>query len=308
MASDSLKSKFQNPYQRVKSLLVRYSQRTSLVVGLIVATSSAVLWYNNKVGPIVGSLFIGIGSSVIAAAIVAFLSPFSEYAFRRFIALGIDKVWSSRETVPEHNWVQWVREAENSCILLGVAHGNWFDDDGFRPALIDRLKHGVSVKILFLNPNKPAAEIRAREEARGKHHRDTIQKIKNAIQRAWEIRETLEPGVKKRLRLYVYEATPSCGLTWVDDRMIVTHYLAGLVDLTSPAVLLKPAQIGMGGLFDVYAKNFAKIETEWTTELDERNIEQFVPKTQQEAVGLLGADTIPAQLIGEGSKDKDVSS
>lgn len=90
--------------------------------------------------------------------------------------------------------------------------------------------------------------------------------------------------------------------------MIVTHYLAGLVDLTSPAVLLKPAQIGMGGLFDVYAKNFDKIETEWTTELDERNIEQFLPKTEKEAVGLMGADTIPARQIGEGSRDKDVNS
>jgi len=307
MASDSLKSSFQNSYHRVKSLLVRYSQATSLVVGLGVAISSAVLWYYDKVGPIIGSLFIGIGSSVIAAAIVAFLSPFSEYAFRRFIALGIDKVWSSRETVPEQNWVQWIREAENSCILLGVAHGNWFDDDGFKPALIDRLKHGVSVKILFLNPDKPAADIRAREEARGKHHRDTKQKIRKAIKRAWEIRETLEPGVRKRLRLYVYEATPSCGLTWVDDRMIVTHYLAGLVDLTSPAVLLKPAQIGMGGLFDVYAKNFDKIETEWTTELDERNIDQFLPKAEKEAVGLMGANTIPARQIGEGSRDEDAN-
>jgi hypothetical protein len=75
MASDSLKTSFQNSYHRIKSLLVRYSQATSFVVGLSVAITSAVLWYYNKVGAIIGSLFIGIGSSVIAAAIVAFLSP-----------------------------------------------------------------------------------------------------------------------------------------------------------------------------------------------------------------------------------------
>src|SRR5207244_3053631 len=106
------------------------------------------------------------------------------------------------------------------------------------------------VKILFLNPNQLAVVLRAREEARGKHSRTTQDVIKESIRRVWEIRESLKPGVKEHLRLYVYDATPSCGLTWVDDQMIVTHYLAGSVDLTSPAVLLKPAKIGTGGLFD----------------------------------------------------------
>lgn len=305
MASDSPKSSFRNAYERAKSLVRRYSQATTFVVGFAIAIVFAFLWYKNKVGPIVGSLFIGIGSSLIAATIVAYLSPFSEFAFRRFISLGIDNVWPSREIVPPRQWVEWIRQARNTCTLLGVAHGNWCKDGGFEPALRDRLENAVWVKILFLNPNGSAAELRAREESQGKHHRATQDVIRESIKRVWEIRESLKPGVKERLRLYVYDATPSCGLTWIDDQMIVTHYLAGSVDLTSPAVLLTPAKIGAGGLFDVYAKNVDIIETEWSTELDERNIDQFLPRTG-EGVRLVQPAQAQTKQMEEGRRDADV--
>jgi hypothetical protein len=72
--------------------------------------------------------------------------------------------------------------------------------------------------------------------------------------------------------------------------------------LTSPAIELKPAQIGTGGLFDVYAKNVEKIENEMSIELNELNIEQYVPKTGNEAVGLIKqAEALPKQ-IEEGEK------
>src|SRR5690242_445928 len=194
---DSGKHPVLNAYATAKSFLRRYSQAASLLFGLVVAVVFAVLWYKNKVGPIVGSLFIGIGSSVIAAAIVAYLSPFSEYAFRRFIALGIDKVWPSREAVPEHDWVSSIRHAKQTCTLLGVAHGNWFKDKGFIPALQERLEHGVWVKILFLDPTCSAATVRSREEARGRHQRNTEEAILRSIDQLWKFRQTLDAGVKE---------------------------------------------------------------------------------------------------------------
>jgi len=304
MVSDSPKSPVRNVYEKAKSFVRQYSQATTLVAGFALATVFAILWYKNKVGPILGSLFIGIGSSLIAATIVAYLSPFSEFAFRRFISLGIDNVWPSRETVPPRQWVEWIRQAKNRCILLGVAHGNWCKDDGFEPALRERLKKKVWVKILFLNPNGSAVLLRAREEARGKHHRTTQDVIRDSIKSVWEIHKSLEPSMKEHLRLYVYDATPSCGVTWVDDQMVVTHYLAGSVDLTSPAVLLKPAKIGTGGLFDAYAKNVDIIETIWSTELNERNIDQFLPKPGEtvDSVQTNGSNT----QIEEGRRDADV--
>lgn len=271
-----------NRYDRTSSFLRRHSQAAALVVGLVIAIGAATAWYGTLIGTILGPLLVGIGTSVIAAAITAYLGPFSETAFRRFISLGIEKVWPSRDAVPERDWVDSLIQADHTCTLLGVAHGNWCRDSRFLPALTDRLEHGVYVEILFLDPDSSLAEVRTREEGK---KRDTKEAIRESIECMWNFRNKLEAEDRNRLRLYVYNATPSCGLMWIDDHMIVTHYLAGLPDLTSPAVRLKPAQIGTGGLFDVYAKNLENIKNGMSTEIDERNIQQFLPKTGIKAVG-----------------------
>jgi hypothetical protein len=145
------------------------------------------------------------------------------------------------------------------------------------------LKHGVTVKILFLNPDSDSAKLREKEEGGLRKTRDVI---RESIEWTWKFRESLEPAVRNRLRIYVYDATPSCGLTWIDDYMIVTHYLARMPDVTSPAIRLQPAQIGTGGLYDVYVENVEKIETETSIELDDRNFRNFLPKPGNEAGNL----------------------
>lgn len=268
-------------WHAILSYLRRNSQAAAFVTGLLLSVGGAIAWYYSKIGPISGSLLIGIGASVIAAAIVAYLSPFSEFAYRRFISLGIEKVWPSREAVEKREWVDWLNRTNDTCTLLGIAHGNWCKDQRFAPALRDRLQHGVRVKILFLDPNSSAAPLRAREEG---SKRDTRDAIRDSIKTIWEFRQSLEAGSRNRLRVYVYDATPSCGLTWMDEFMIVTHYLAGLPNLTSPALLVKPAQIGMGtSLYDIYAENVQNIEKA-STEVDDKNIQRFLPQGPQKEV------------------------
>src|SRR5438132_5493831 len=155
---------FRNWLERVASFLRRHSPTASLLIGFTIAIGGAFLWHKNEIGPIRGSLFIGIGSSAIAAGIVGFLSPFYESAYRRFVSLGIQKVWPSRNAVPKRDWVDWVIAAKGTCTLLGIAHGNWCLDKRFLPNLEDRLKQGVKVKILFLNPNSESAKLREKEE------------------------------------------------------------------------------------------------------------------------------------------------
>lgn len=158
-----------------------------------------------------------------------------------------------------------------TCVLFGIAHGGWCKDARFPPALKERLSHGVSFRVLFLDPNCKAAEIRAREETR-----DTQSKIRESIQKMWRIREQLTAAQKGQLRIFVYDATASCGLTWVDQQMLVTHYLAGLPDETSPALLLVRPEVGMErSLYDVYADNLDKI-VQRSTLVDENNIQDFL--------------------------------
>jgi hypothetical protein len=62
--------------------------------------------------------------------------------------------------------------------------------------------------------------------------------------------------------------------------MLVTHYLAGLPDVTSPALLLAPPEGGIeGSLFNTYAKNLAEIEKASILIVDE-NVHQFLPRAE----------------------------
>jgi hypothetical protein len=128
--------------------------------------------------------------------------------------------------------------------------------------------------MLFLGPNSQPAETRTREEH---NRRDTAAEIRKSLKFMWEFRASLPAGVRDRLRVYVYDATPSCGLAWIDDFMIATHYLASFWNRTSPALRVRPPQFGMEqSLYNVYAENLQSIEAH-STEVDDRNIEEFLP-------------------------------
>lgn len=264
----------------IRTRLRSRSQPIALFLGLALAAAGAFAWYKSWFGPIRGSVAVGVGASILAAAIVAYLSPANEAGYRKFISFGIIDMWSSRHALKD--WVDWMQTARENCILFGIAHGGWCRDRRFAPALRELLDHGVTFRVLFLNPNCGAAEIRAREE---QHTRETQRKIRESIRDMWKIRESLTTSQKEQLRLFVYDATPSCGLTWIDQRMLVTHYLAGLPDETSPALLLTRPQVGMErSLYDVYADNLDKIQR-MSTQVDEDNIQEFLPRQAEVAPG-----------------------
>ena len=97
--------------EKLLSFLRRHSPIAILLLGLVTAIGGAFFWHEGRigfestgyirVGFIRGSVLIGIGSSAIAAGIVAFLSPFYESAYSRFVSLGIEKVWPSRKDLPK---------------------------------------------------------------------------------------------------------------------------------------------------------------------------------------------------------------
>jgi hypothetical protein len=247
------------------------SQPIVLIIGLVVVVAGAWAWGKGWLGPIRGSLAVGVGASILAAAVVAYLSPANEAGYRKFISFGIVDMWSNRRAIKD--WVNWMETARETCVLLGIAHGGWCDDARFAPALKERLRHGVTFRVLFLDPNSKVAEIRASEEK----NRNTQSKIRESIEKMWQIREQLTAAQKGQLRIFVYDATASCGLTWVDQQMLVTHYLAGLPDETSPALLLIRPEVGMErSLYDVYADNLEKIVQRGRF-IDENNIEEFLP-------------------------------
>jgi hypothetical protein len=255
--------------KRVKLFLRRNSGYGPLI-GLLLTTGGIEAGYHGH--PYWLTFLVGVGTSLIAAGLVTLLSPSSDEMYQDFLALGIRDIWPSRRDVPSRHWCEWLGEASRSCTLLGVAHGEWRNDERFEPALRKCfLRENVEVHILFLDPNSRLAEARAQEE-----QRDTPATIRESIRIMSEMRDRLGAPLRERLHLYVYDSTPSSGATWVDDFMIVTHYLAGYPNRTSPA--FRVVDLGQdGSLFSVFKMNIEKIlEKESTVEITEANVGEFI--------------------------------
>ena len=255
--------------RRIK-LFVRRNYGYGPVLGLLSVIGGITAGYHGH--PYALTFFVGIGNSLIAGGVAAFLSPVHDEMYQKFLALGIRDMWPSRRDVPNDNWCKWLEGTSTNCTLLGVAHGEWRKDDRFESALrrcLDR--RGVEVHILFLDPNSKLAESRASEE-----QRDTPGTIRTSIKIIWnDVRSQLRLELRSRLHLYVYDSTPSSGATWVDDFMIVTHYLAGYPNRTSPA--FKVEDLGADSLFGVFKMNIERIKGKATTvEITEENVAKYI--------------------------------
>jgi len=172
--------------------------------------------------------------------------------------------------VENDQWVKWLKQAQMRFILLGHAHGEWVRDDGFGPALIERLKAGKTVEIFFLDPNGDGAALRQKEE---KEKRDTKDTIRRSINALWEISKSLDSEARSRLTIWVYDSTPSLGVTWIDNWMLVTHYLAGSINRTSPALRVE-AQPDAACPYAAYEHNVNHIRNT-ATRLTTENIPNY---------------------------------
>jgi hypothetical protein len=214
---------------------------------------------------------------MIATVLVWLMTPTNKEAYEEFLSLGISKAWPSRDNVESIAWVRWLRSTKRRCILLGTSHSKWCSDAQFREALEDRLRNNVQIEILFLKPNGTAVVARAAEEKGG---RDTIHEIQTAIRILWDIRNAITPDMQSRLKLFVYDATPSMGVTWIDERfMIVSHILAGSMNVTSPCLLLEPGRYHTErqGLYETYEKNVVSIKDDFSEEINAQNVQDFLP-------------------------------
>lgn len=257
-------------------ILNRYRIRVIFLVGVFADCLGVILALLRPPHIYTSGFLLSVGSSIVAAAVVAYLSPVNEEAYQKFLSLGIEDVYTSRSDVENRQWVKWLQQAKRRCVLLGIAHGNWRRDADFAGALLERLAHNVEVKIFLLNPNGQAAALRAKEDT----GRDTKLEIQISIRILWQLRESFPPEARPRLKLYVYEATPSLGVTWIDDFMIATHYLAGSMNVTSPALLMEPGQLSRKrqDLYGIYANNVESIENHFSTLITAENIHDYAPE------------------------------
>jgi len=160
-----------------KLTLSRYRLYIILLVGAVADAAGVVLALLHPPHLYTSGILLSVGCSMIAAAIVAYLSPVNEEAYQKFLSLGIEDVYTSRSDVENRQWCRWLGRAKRRCVLLGIAHGNWRRDAEFEGTLLERLSNKVEVKIFLLNPIGSATTLRAQEDS----GRDTKQEIQTSI-------------------------------------------------------------------------------------------------------------------------------
>jgi len=266
-----------NPFGRlVRRCQFFFSQTYWVLVsclGIVLELVAVIFALQTPPSPLWAGVLGGIGSSILATVIVSFGGPSGNRTYQTFIRLGIEDFYPSRNDVPNETWVDSLRQARAQCILLGQAHGEWCDDPGFEDAVIERLASGVVIEVFFLDPTGKGIATRTKEDSRGT--RNLEGRIRRSIKFMWDIRQKLQDPSKSRLKLYVYDATPSVGVTWIDSSMLVTHYLPGSVNLTSPALRIEPRQ-GTKSVYSVYQSNINTLRAEFSALLTDSNIGSFI--------------------------------
>jgi hypothetical protein len=62
-------------WENVRTQLRMRSQGVGFWLGLVLAAAAALLWHRKLIGDIWGSFLVGVSAAILAAAVVAYLSP-----------------------------------------------------------------------------------------------------------------------------------------------------------------------------------------------------------------------------------------
>ena len=206
-----------------ESRVVQTLRKRATMVALVFGVALVVLGAGLGVASVGGILSLGVGSSLIAASLYTSFAEFREGFAESLLEQGLVGLFSNR--VREFDDVAWndmIRGTRDHYRVLGVANHGYVRTqelkDSTHEALLGALRRGVTVEILWLNPEHTLADVREQEEGR-----TTRRDIVDSIRWFAELRDNLDGEMGQRLRLMEHEATPSCGLTWADDRLVVTH-------------------------------------------------------------------------------------
>jgi hypothetical protein len=101
---------------KVRVFLRQHSLAITASVGLILVLIGLLfaIWPNPH--PNVATVFISIGTSLLAASLTTILSPVTEEVYQRFLTMGVVELYASRRDIEQHRWCKWVAEAgESAC-------------------------------------------------------------------------------------------------------------------------------------------------------------------------------------------------
>lgn len=237
-------------------------------VGLVFTLTGAILGISN----LVGVALLGIGTSTFASALFAFLALGQDELVEEMRGLGVERIFHNRRVYcTDDFWTELIVEATEHYSVLGVANHGFIKNvptqehfEGLFKGALSRHDH-LTIKVLWLDPRSELARQRQAEEKR-----NTRRDILESIDWFYRIKQSIPAPQAKRMHLKLYTETPTCGITWCDDSVIVTHYQAGVLNFEAPGMELsgggsKRWRRGSGPsgaklLADAYTKNLRQVE------------------------------------------------
>ncbi len=246
----------------------------------------------NPVTTIEGALVLSISASVLASLIVAAIAlernEFADY----LLGLGIAQVFQDRlHEIDEKLWTDLLGGVEQHFFVLGMANHGYLNSDVAKQETQDALKKAlaredVRVQFLWIDPESRAALTREAEEGERGLRRDVCDSI------LWfsSVATELPAPQRARLSLREYSSLPTCGITWADNQLIVTHYLAGELNQRAPGIVLDATQplvrraVGKvqrrppnpPALARTYINNYREVASEaWSTEISDDRLEKL---------------------------------
>jgi hypothetical protein len=270
--------------------LLQFKRRALWISGVAACLGMALAGVLNPNDTIAGALVLSVSASVLASLVVAAIalerSEFADY----LLGLGIDQVFQDRlQDIPPKLWTDLLGGVHHQFSVLGMANHGYLNSAEAKSETTDALKKAlerknVRVEFLWIDPTSDLAKSRETEEGTRGLRRDACESI------LWfsELAATLPDEQRRRLSLRQYSALPTCGITWADNQLIVTHYLAGELNLRAPGIVLDAAQPlthrvvakvqqrtpAAPALARTYISNYQEVASDtWSKEITEQRLE-----------------------------------
>ena len=206
----------------------RWRVRTLVVGGLLFAVSASMLVAAKASRGFTSDLLLNLGSSLVLAAVSYLIfDPIFDEARKARV--------EEHERFDQATFIERMRETNRNIRILdtwtilleGRARERTFS------AMREALGQGATIRVLLLDPSSAAAQQRADELER--RQIDVAAQIMANLRQLHQFREQLERAEQRsRLKVCVYDASPSIQLYQWDGRALISFFPIGKVSFDVP--------------------------------------------------------------------------
>jgi hypothetical protein len=260
------------------------ARRNTTLLAAAIGVAATAIGGSLGVASFWGVVCVGGGTALVTAAVYAWITSLREDFAETLTELGIDDVFADRHAYMRGGrWSELMRRARRHYRVLGTANHGYIRNTPTTEQTIADLRvllsrKDLQIEFLWLAPDSEMAGLRNDQEA----DRDTIADTAKSIVWFWDFKRELKPVEQSRFSLKEYTDLPTCGLTWCDDEIIVSNYLAASLNLDSPGMILVNPSLRLGRfstklgkareLSELYEAHYQQVSSK-STEFDEARID-----------------------------------